>query len=75
MMKKMYLYSAREIKSGKLVSNITNPGKKYWQQKSAAEYAVNKFNNSLTCRNSPRKLELVTWELTEVMSDNREQGG
>lgn len=26
----LYLYSARDTETGKLVSDITNPGKKFW---------------------------------------------
>lgn len=72
-MKKNYLYSARDTSTGKLVSDITSPGKKYWQKKDAAQEAINKYNfgrNYYGRRNNHGRLELVTWELIEVSSDN-----
>ena len=68
-MKKTYLYSARDTSTGKLVSDITRPGKKYWQRKEAAEEAIYKYNNKLNYYGRSKrygKLELVTWELVEV---------
>ena len=68
-MKKTYLYSARDTSTGKLVSDITSPGKRYWQRKEAAEEAIYKYNNKLNYYGRARrygKLELVTWELVEV---------
>lgn len=68
--KKLYLYSARDTTTGKLVSDITNPGKKYWQNKAAAVAAINKHNNRVNYYGRYHgKLELVIWNLTEV-SDN-----
>ena len=34
---KIYLYAAREIETGKLVSDITNPKRKYWDKKGNAQ--------------------------------------
>ena len=68
-MKKTYLYSAGDTSTGKLVSDITSPGKKYWQRKEAAEEAIYKYNNNLNYYGRAKrygKLELVTWELVEV---------
>lgn len=68
-MKKTYLYSARDTLTGKLVSDITNPGKKYWQKKEAAEVAISKYNSRVSYYGRVKrygKLELVTWELVEV---------
>lgn len=50
-MKKIYLYSARDTSTGKLVSDITNPGKKYWQRKEAAEEIYEKLVEQATRRN------------------------
>ena len=38
------LYAAREIETGKLVSYITNPRRKYWDKKGNAEKAINAYN-------------------------------
>ena len=63
------LYAAREIDTGKLVSDITNPRRKYWDRKANAEKAINAYNNQRGCRynkGNHGKLELVTFELVEV---------
>lgn len=59
-----FIYAARDTSTGKLVSDITNPRKKFWQQKRAAEEAIRK---ELGMR-YPRyeSLELVTFKLVEV---------
>ena len=36
-MDKQYLYAVRDLDSGKLVSNITNPSRKYWDKRANAE--------------------------------------
>ncbi len=67
--KELYLYSARDTATGKLVSDITNPGKKYWQNKAAAVAAIDKYNNKVSYYGRygrHDKLELVVWKLTEV---------
>ena len=72
-MNKKYLYSARDTSTGKLVSDITNPVKKYWQNKKSAEDAIYKYNNKLNYYGKSKnygKLELVTWELVEVKEDD-----
>ena len=38
------IYGAREIESGKLVSDITNPKKKYWDKRGSAKKAVDDYN-------------------------------
>lgn len=69
------LYAAREIKTGKLVSDITNPRRKYWDRKGNAEKAINDYNKryantTFNIYNENRgrhgTLELVTFELVEV---------
>lgn len=67
--KELYLYSARDTSTGKLVSDITNPGKKYWQNRAAAETAIQKYNNRTNYYGRSKRygeLELVVWKLTEV---------
>ena len=53
------LYAVRDKTTGKLVSNITNPRRKYWDRRNNAEAAIRKSYN----RNH---LELVVFELVEV---------
>ena len=71
------IYGAREIATGKLVSDITNPRRKYWDKKGNAEKAIEAYNRSyanttLGSRNRWSNkgehglIELVTFELVEV---------
>jgi hypothetical protein len=69
------LYAAREIETGKLVSYITNPRRKYWDRKANAEKAINAYNRRYANkefvtyhenRGMYSTLELVTFELVEV---------
>lgn len=68
-MSKTYLYAAREIDTGKLVSNITNPRRKYWDKKGNAMNAI-EYHNYKHPRwrkpGEPGKVELVKFELIEV---------
>jgi hypothetical protein len=71
---KIYLYGARDTTTGKLVSDITNPKRKYWDKKGNAEKAINEYNRGYANRKlqySANKgehgtIELVTFELVEV---------
>ena len=71
---KIYLYAARDTTTGKLVSNITNPRRKYWDKKGNAQSAIDYYNRSYANRKLPRSankgehgiLELVTFKLVEV---------
>ena len=68
-MNKTYLYGARDTTTGKLVSDITNPGRKYWERKAACKEAIDGFNSGRTYygrRGNHGTLELVTFELVEV---------
>lgn len=66
----LFLYAARDTSTGKLVSDITNPRKKFWQRKAAAREAIcyatsgrfKKYNS----------LELVTFKLVEVKDEQRD---
>lgn len=71
-----YIYGAREIETGKLVGDITNPKKKFWQKKSYVEDAVNTFNRNYADidhkyrnKGSHGRLEVVTFKLVEVKED------
>lgn len=77
MMANERLYAARDVSTGKLVSDITNPRRKYWDRKGNAEKAIEYYNQ----RYANKKLkpfdnkgehgtiELVTFELVEVTED------
>lgn len=64
------LYAARDTITGKLVSNITTPRKKFWHRKESAKEAI--------CRATSgrypiyKSLELVTFKLVEADNEQRE---
>lgn len=61
----MRLYAARDKNTGKLVSNITNPGHRFWRRQGDCENAIRNYNHY--SRNYKKyDLELVTYELVEV---------
>ena len=75
---KLRLYAVRDKKSGNFVSNITNPGHKFWEKKGACENAIERYKQryerSLRGRWSvpynPKDLEIVElfcFEKTEVL--------
>jgi hypothetical protein len=61
------LYAARDTSTGKLVTDITNPRKKYWQTKTYAKEAIRRATSGRYKRYD--SLELVTFKLVEV-TDN-----
>ena len=71
---KIYLYGARDTTTGKLVSDITNPRRKYWDKKGNATSAIDYYNSHYAGREFPKSynkgkhgiIELVTFELVEV---------
>jgi len=68
MSKKTYLYAARNTTTGKLVSNLTNPRRKYWDRENNARNAINRHNRYY--KGTPLTVELVKFELVEVSLDN-----
>lgn len=69
----MYLYAARDVNTGKLVTNITNPGRKFWEKMGSCQKAIDSYyggsyygGSYYKRRNSNYNLELVTFELIEV---------
>ena len=71
MEKKLYLYGARDTETGQLVSDITNPRRKYWDKKGNAVNAIDAYNKRTTWRYNKGNhghLELVTFELVEVQT-------
>ena len=58
------LYAARDTKTGKLVSDITNPKRKFWQRRGNCEEAIRKAK-----RWQPwYELELVTLNVVEEVT-------
>ena len=61
----LYLYGVRDTNTGKLVSNITNPRRKYWDRKGNAMSAIQR---------APQyrrgNLKLVTFKLVEVEDEH-----
>ena len=74
MQNELRLYAARDTTTGKLVSDITNPRRKYWDKRGNAVSAIDYYNRN--CANKVRHgygnkgvhgtIELVTFELVEV---------
>ena len=74
---KVYLYAARDTSTGKLVSDITNPKRKYWDKRGNAQSSIDYYNRCYANRDFPSSwnkgkhglLELVTFELVEVKEE------
>lgn len=63
------LYAARCVETGKLVSDLTNPRRKYWDREGNARSAINSYNNHVNYygrKNNHGKVELVKFELVEI---------
>lgn len=73
----IYLYAAREVATGKLVSDITNPRRKYWDKQGNAQSAIDYYNQNFankklkySCNKGEHgQLELVKFELIEVKTE------
>ena len=66
------LYAARCVETGKLVSDLTNPRRKYWDREGNARSAINSYNNHVNYygrKYNHGKVELVKFELVEVPVD------
>lgn len=61
------LYAVRDMDTGKLVSDITNPRRKYWDRKGNAVAAINGGIH----RHRHKNLKLVVFELVEVEEDGK----
>lgn len=69
-----FIYGARDTNTGKLVSDITNPKRKYWDKRGNAVKAIDYYNRAYANKKlgySANKgehglIELVTFELVEV---------
>ena len=73
-MNEEYIYGARDVDTGKLVSDITNPRRKYWDKRGNAVSAINYYNEHAgdprfnKNRGKYRQVELVTFKLVEVQT-------
>ena len=73
----MKIYMIRDNSTGKFVSNITNPGHKYWESRNRAEDAIERYDPKrlsmdFTCRNGvvdKRNLEIIEFMLVESIKE------
>lgn len=61
------LYAVRDMDTGKLVSNITNPRRKYWDRRGNALSAI----RNAKYHGIHKNLKLVVFELVEVTDDGK----
>jgi hypothetical protein len=69
-----FIYGARDTATGKLVSDITNPKRKYWDRRGNAVKAIDYYNSAYANKKlgygankgEHGLIELVTFELVEV---------
>ena len=68
---KIYLYGARDTVTKKLVSDITNPRRKYWDRRANAQASIDSYNNHPQWHPKAKhnRVELVTFELVEVKDE------
>lgn len=69
-MSELKLYAARDTSTGKLVSDITNPRRKYWDRKGNAEVAIRRYNGR-SVKYKHGTLELVTFKLVEEEDEGK----
>jgi len=66
----MFIYAARDTVTGKLVSNLTNPRRKYWDREGNCRNTVNYHNRRIEVLGLPsNKVEVVKYKLVEVKDD------
>ena len=71
----LMIYGARDTSTGKLVSDITSPQRKYWINRCNAMSAIrnyNSHNNYYGRLGKHGTLELVTFRLVEVQDGRKE---
>ena len=69
-----FIYGARDTATGKLVSDITNPRRKYWDKKGNAQKAIDYYTeryatkklSACTNKGEHGLIEIVTFDLVEV---------
>lgn len=67
----MKLYAVKDVETGKLVCNITNPRRKFWEKRGSAQNAIdalNSRNHNPRLGKCPKKenLIVVEFDLVEV---------
>ena len=70
----LIIYGARDTTTGKLVSDITNPRRKYWDRRGNAVSAIQNYNsrnNYYGRLGKHGRIELVTFKLVEVSDDEQ----
>lgn len=65
----MKLYAARDKNTGKLVSDLTSKGHKFWHRRADCEAAIRRYNGQ-TYKWRNYDLELVVYELVEIKENN-----
>lgn len=65
-MKHMKIYAARDKNTGKLVTDLTTRGNKFWLRQGDCEAAINRYNCGKCHSRKGYDLELVVYELVEV---------
>lgn len=63
------VYAVRDTETGELVKDLTNPQHRFWEVKGRAKRLVEQYNN-LRVQRKRGRLELVTFELVEVKTDD-----
>lgn len=66
------LYAVRNKETGKLVSDLTNPRRKYWDRKGNAVSAIQNYYYR-RAGYKRGQLELVVFELVEVNEEGKEE--
>lgn len=62
----MFLYAARDIKTGKLIYDLTTKHKKYWDRYAACEKAIKNTYKRINIED----VEIIKFKLVEVKDEN-----
>ena len=69
----LFIYAARDSISGKLVNDITNPSRRFWEKRGTCLSAIKKYNEKAERYpnlNYPYRLEMATFKLIEVLTND-----
>lgn len=64
-----FIYTVRDAETGKLVSDITNPRRKYWDRKGNCEAAIQSYRRGYSGHGNHKEIEMVTLRLVEVTTE------
>ena len=67
-MSDLIIYAVRDTSTGKLVNNITSPGRKYWVRLKDAANAIYHYNMR-SVKPKHGTLEIVAFKLVEVTEE------